>query len=58
MSKCNSFCKFCTGNCVPEIYGCRDFYCPFHKFRFADIDYSDDKEINKKLEGVKHVDSV
>jgi len=53
MSNCNSFCKLCTGNCIPEIYGCNDFYCPFHNFRYADIDHDDDIEISIKLEGVK-----
>ena len=53
MSKCNSFCHYCTGNCIPEIHGCNDVYCPFHKFRFADIDNEDSKEIAVKLCGVK-----
>jgi len=50
----NTFCmKDCTGNCVPEIYGCKDKYCPFYRFRFADIKHEDDEEISVKLKGIK-----
>ena len=49
----NNFCEYCTGNKKKEIVHCEDEYCPFYPFRYANIDYSDDKEIALKLIGVQ-----
>ena len=51
----NSFCIYCVGGHRKEhisiIKGCDDMSCPFHPYRFADLDHEDEKEISIKLLG-------
>lgn len=36
----NRFCiKDCTGGDIKEVIECIDRYCPFHSFRFDDLDW-------------------
>lgn len=51
----NSFCMYCVGgkskNKLKEIQYCNDKYCPFYRFRYADLDDEDEKEVAQKLLG-------
>jgi len=40
---------YCTGNKKKDIKWCKDKFCPFYQFRFAELDHEDEKEIAKKL---------
>ena len=46
----NSFCEYCTGHNKREIKECDDRYCPFHPFRFADMDWQIKKQEQKRNE--------
>lgn len=53
----NSFCRYCTGNDNKEVKNCKDKYCPFYQYRFADLDKTKESEfieIILKECGVKH----
>lgn len=51
----NSFCEYCTGNDKAEIKHCKDRYCPFYRFRWANLGWQDrkveyeNKQTNKKI---------
>ncbi len=45
----NNFCtKDCAGGDIKEVVGCRDCYCPFHPFRFDDLDWQRKKRSMKR----------
>lgn len=45
----NDFCiKDCTGGDIKEIKECDDYYCPFYKFRYFNLEYQNRRKKDER----------